>query len=394
MSHTQLISQAQAEFLKVYGQAPEIVAFAPGRVELLGNHTDYNEGFVLLAALDRMVAVALKPRADRQVRLCSTTLNQTTVFALDQLAKDELHPWASYVKGVLDQLQRAGFYGCGADALIASNLPIGLGISSSAALEVSACLAFSQLWNFSMDRTEMAKLCQRAENEFVGVGCGILDQFSALFGNRQGAVFLDCRTLNHELVPLACERIAVVVADTGVKHALVAGQYNTRRRECQQGMQFFQSRRRQVSALRDVDPLEVDLHSQELDPVVLRRVRHIVEENLRVLAGAQALKEGNMAALGHYMRASHNSSRDLFQNTCTELDLLVDLAYRHPGVLGAKLSGGGFGGGTVNLVFASQVDDFTRKVTETYQQLLGVQPRLLACGIGDGAGIVPAPQCN
>ncbi len=385
---TELTKVAIEQFKAIYGVKPAAGAFAPGRVELLGNHTDYNEGYVLLSAIDRGTVFIGAPRNDGLSSVHSLNLGRTARFITRDLRHDPAEPWANYVKGVMTELQESGIRVPGFDGLIYGSIPLGSGLSSSAALEVSTALFIQSLAPYEMDRAEMARLCRRAENNFVGVPCGILDQFSSLFGEDNSAVFLDCRTYEHEVLPLPRKNLAIIVANTKTKHALVDGLYAKRRESCMAARDYFQKAASGITALRDVS---VDLfmaHENKLQEEPRLRARHIVTENQRVLDGRNALRAGDADGYRRAMVGSHESSRDNFENSTPELDALIEIAGRQPGFHGGKLSGGGFGGCTVNLVAAENADDFERALKRDYTQRFGHPPELYRCRSASGARIL------
>ena len=371
-------------FRRRYRCEPVIRARAPGRVELLGNHTDYNEGYVLSAAIDRAIEAAAAPAPDGRFHLASEQFGAARPFFPDGVARAPAEAWADYVKGVLLQLSARGVRVPPFQSTCVSDLPVAAGLSSSAAMEMSHALAALKLAGATLPRLEIAKAGQAAENEFVGVKCGILDQISSLFGREDHGVFIDCRTLDVENVPLA-GGAGIVVVNTGVKHTLVESEYNVRRAQCEQAAAFFRRENPGVRALRDVRPEWIEANVKGLDPVALRRARHVVLENRRVVEGARAAREGDLARLGELMFASHESSRDLFENSCPELDLLVELARGTDGVYGAKLSGGGFGGCTVTLVELDAAAWVAERLAGEYTHVTHSEPERIVCRIADGA---------
>lgn len=375
-------------FKRQFGDAPETLAAAPGRVEILGNHTDYNGGYVLTVAIDRALYCAAR-KADGQATVYSESIGERALFDPMAPHDDPAHRWANYAKGVCDQLAKADITLGGFEAAIAGNLPIGAGVSSSAALEASTAMALKALFPYDMAPMELAKLCRRAENEFVGMPCGLLDQFSSFFGQENAMLFLDCDTLDHKALPLPEPAPMIVLCHSGVKHKLVEGEYKARRVQCEEAARIIGERIGVTPRfLRDI-PYEAFLeHQNELKPVVRRRAQHVMEENQRVLAGVEALERGDLQALGQCIFESHASSRDLFENTCPELDILIEEAQRIPGCYGAKMTGGGFGGATVNLVEAGQVDTFIKTIGAHYQKRTGLHCEPMVCQAAAGARIL------
>jgi len=322
-----------------------ITAFASGRVELLGNHTDYNEGYVLAATLERGVTVRGKPRDDGRVVLVADDLGETFSSALDELSPSRVQPWVNYVIGVIDQFQRRGTRGPGFEATISSDLPMGAGLSSSAALECAAARFLQDLWHSDFPTLELARIAQAAEHEYAGVECGLLDQMAALFGEPGSVVCIDFRSLEVEQLAMA-PGVRLVVAPSGAAHVLSDGVYNERRDTCEAA-----ARALGVRALRDVDVATVR-QATSLTPLQRRRALHVVSENERVESALGLIHRGDIVGLGELLDQSHESSRLDFENSCEELDRLVEIARAIEGCLGARLIGGGFGGSTVNLVRA------------------------------------------
>lgn len=397
------MSEVRELFQKEFGQPPVSLVQAPGRLELIGNHTDYNEGLVMALAVDRYIYMAAAPRTDGWVEVVSSAFpGQRERFNVHELRKNPAVPWADYVKGVLDQLQRRGVVIGGFNAAIHGTIPLGAGMSSSAALEVATALTVRQLYPYSLtdtgagsppvrhaqgplpplspqEKLQIAKACQAAENQFVGVNCGILDQISSLFGKAAHAVEIDCQSLGVELVPLVGD-LAVIVCNTGVKHALVGGEYNALRRNCEGAARVLG-----VKSLRSADLAMVEAARSRLAPREYECARHVVTEIQRVAWGARALREGDLRQFGQYMFQSHESSRDWFKNSVEELDTLVELARKLPGCIGARLTGGGFGGATINLVERPHAAAFMDGIVAGYQKKYGVRLQPVVCQIVDGA---------
>jgi len=377
------IEEVIENFNKHFTGAPRVFT-APGRVNLIGEHTDYNDGFVLPMAIDRYTTVAVSPRTDRKLVIWSENMfDERTVSLEDELQRK--NHWSDYVVGVAVKLEEAGVHIPGANLYIESKVPVGSGLSSSAAIEMASALALLSTANQQLEPTELAKLGQRAENEFVGMNCGIMDQFISMHGKEDHALFLDCRTLDYELVPLPSDQTRIVVCNTMVKHELGASEYNTRRAECEQGVELLQKYYPDVDALRDVS-LEQFLKVQEKLPEPVRqRCRHVISEDERVLESVTALKLNDLARFGDLMNQSHESLRDDYEVSCDELDLMVDIARSMPGVYGARMTGGGFGGCTVNLVEIDRVDEFCENVTMQYKEKTGIDPAIYVSLPSEGA---------
>lgn len=357
---------------------------APGRINLIGEHTDYNDGFVMPVAIDLYTQVTIKPRDDRKLRLHSENFSESIEFNLDEPEPRTSRHWSDYVRGAAIVLEQAGYRLRGADLAIQSNIPIGAGLSSSAAIEVATALALIDNSDLDVDRVQVAKLCQRAENEFVGMRCGIMDQFVSCLAREGTALVLDCRSLEYRLLPLP-ENVRLVICNTMVKHELGASEYNTRRAECEAGVRHFARALPSVRALRDVSIRDLQEHRRELPELIYKRCRHVITENDRVTDAAGALKRGDLLRFGELMHESHRSLRDDYEVSCAELDAMVDLANQVEGVYGARMTGGGFGGCTVNLVTADRVVDFKLAVAQGYERKTGTAPEIYACSTASGA---------
>jgi len=385
-------TDAATLYQKRYGAAPTAAARSPGRVEILGNHTDYNGGYVLTVALDKTITLHGERLLNSEAVIYSLAFDDETRFPLESLVHDPAHPWADYVKGVLDELRKAGIAFGGFRAVIGGDLPKEGGVSSSAALETATALLAQALYPYSLEKMELAALCRRAENRFVGMPCGILDQFSAVFGEKNSMLFLDCDTLAHKVLPLKEPAPVIILCNSQVKHKLVEGNYKKRRRQCEAAAQIFGERLgRPVRFLRDITIREFLDLEDNLDDVQRRRARHVMYENQRVLHGVAALQINDLIHLGELMRLSHESSRDNFENSCDELNILVEEADKIPGCYGSKLTGGGFGGCTVNLVENGKAESFAKTIQERYAARTGKDCAPLLCAIGAGAEILSRP---
>lgn len=356
-------------FAAIFGGRPRIFS-APGRVNLIGEHTDYCEGFVLPFAIDRRTHVAVGARADRRVSVHSLDFNEAYTFDLDAPAQPGRGHWSDYCEGMARVLREHGLALRGANLLITSDVPSGSGLSSSAALEIAVGLALLDRADISLAARRLALLAQRAEHVFVGTRCGIMDQFTTASGVQGHALLLDCRSLEVREIPLDTASVAVVVCDSGVKHALASSAYNERRRQCEEGVQILRRVMPTVTHLRDVSADELARHASELPPTLLRRCRHVVTENARTLATAALLEQGDLERVGQLMNESHESLRDDYEVSCDELEVLVHAA-RKAGAWGARLTGGGFGGCTVNLVSRQRLGAVTSKIQTEFEQHFG-----------------------
>ncbi len=374
-------------FIAQFGAEP-IVVQAPGRVNLIGEHTDYNDGYVMPAAIQFHTTVAIAARSDAHVVISSKNYAEQAEFGLAELPATARKQWSDYVVGVATKLRERGVRLRGANLLIDGDVPQGAGLSSSASLEVAVCRAFLELVGEKMASADMALLCQKAENEFVGARCGIMDQFVSVHGRRDCALLLDCRTLEYSHQPLP-EHVRLVICNTMVRHSVAAGEYNRRRQECEAGAHFFAKRRPSVKALRDVSIEEFQKHAAALPDVIRKRCRHVVSENARTLEAAEALRRHDLVRFGRLMAESHASLRDDFEVSCRELDVMVDLANEVDGVFGARMTGGGFGGCTVNLVKSESVEAFKAKIESGYERAMGQRPEVYVCQASDGVRRVP-----
>jgi len=370
-------------FRNLYGGEPKIYR-APGRVNLIGEHTDYNDGFVMPAAVDFSTWAAVSPRNDRFVSVFSENFGEQFKFSLDDPAPQARRHWSDYVRGVAVTLEQSGYRLGGAELLLRGDVPIGSGLSSSASVEVATGLALLGNSGVSVEREELARLCQRAENEFVGMRCGIMDQFVSCLAQRGKALLLDCRSLAHDLLSLPDE-VRLVICNTMVKHELATGEYNRRRAECEAGVSHLVSALPRVHALRDVTEAELESHKDGMSEVVYRRCRHVVTENNRVLEAKKALEADNLPEFGRLMNESHRSLRDDYEVSCQELDIMVGLAQEMPSVYGARMTGAGFGGCTINLVFARAAEEFKRRIARAYQAATGITAEVYICRAAAGA---------
>jgi len=379
------IESLKRDFRTVYGPEPQIFR-APGRVNLIGEHTDYNEGFVMPAAIDFYTWVAIAPRSDSKVNIRSQSFDDNLSIDLDDDLRPR-HAWSDYVVGVLEQIKREGNAVSGADILVHGEVPIGAGLSSSAAIEVAVGYAKLAEDGRAIDRVKLALLCQRAENQFVGMRCGIMDQFISCNGQRDHALMLDCRSLQYKLLPLA-STARMVICNTMVKHELAAGEYNRRRADCEEGVRILTKYLPQVRALRDVVPEQLEHYRDKLPAIIYRRCRHVVTENDRVERAATVLQKGDLTGFGKLMAESHRSLRDDYEVSCRELDIMVEIARPQKGVYGARMTGGGFGGCTINIVAAEQAESFKRHVAVAYEAATNLQPEIYISTAAEGAARV------
>ena len=372
-----------AAHTKHFHQAPAVFT-APGRVNLIGEHTDYAGGFVMPAAINFATLAAVTPREDNRIAIHSANFDESVEYALDELPTQALHHWSDYPVGVITTLRASGVSIKPISMSLIGDVPLGAGLSSSASIEVASALAVLYASGASLAPEDTAKFCQKAENGYVGANSGIMDQFIACCGKKDHALLLDCRSLAYRLAPIP-PTLALVVCNTMVKHSHAGGQYNTRRAEVEQATAILKSHRPEVALLRDATPDDLKQWGAEMPPNVLKRARHIITDSLRAVAAADALEAGNLKELGRLMAEAHASYRDDFEASVPEADLMVELANKQPGLVGARLTGGGFGGCTVNLVEQANVPAFVEAVGAGYRQATGIQPEIYICHASDAA---------
>jgi len=362
---------------------------APGRVNLIGEHTDYNEGFVLPMAIGKKIIMLGQLRNDRLVQVFDLGYKAEVKFSLDALTPRRKDTWANYLMGVMDEIQKAGYLLQGANLIFISNIPKGAGLSSSAALEVVTALTMTKLNLLKIKPVEMAHLCQKAENNFVGVACGIMDQYVSCLGQKNYALLIDCRSNDYELIPFKDHNYQVVICNSKVQRGLIDSEYNKRRKECKIAAEFFKHKlNREIRALRDITIDEYKKYKAQLPEVTARRARHVISENYRVQTGVQALSMGNYFVFGQLMIESHQSLKDDYQVSCAELDLLVDLALKQEGVLGVRMTGAGFGGCTVNLLRREYIDAFEKTIMQGYKKITGISPDIYVTLPAEGAKVL------
>ena len=373
-------------FEQYYGRRPEAVSHAPGRLEILGNHTDYNEGFVLSAATEQATSIALARRDGTVCTLRDTALEGRT-FTID--LNDLDHPakgdWTNYIKGVLVELRRRGIRFGAFDLLLSSTVPLSAGMSSSAALEISFCYALKKVYGIELPKADWARVGQSVENIYLGLKTGLLDQFSSIFGKKDSLILCDFRKVEVlDTVPLPAG-YGFLVANTLVKHNLVESDYNRRRESCENACAVIAARESSVAKLRDVDRAMLERYKDKMDITDYRRALHVVGEDERVMQGVEALRTGDVRTFGRLLFESHESSRMNFENSCPELDALVEIAHTLPECIGARLSGGGFGGITIHLIKLADAETYRNRLETAYRAMTGKEIKTILCAIGDGA---------
>lgn len=381
-SHMSLFDQLNPHFQRLFGENPALHIVSPGRVNLIGEHTDYNEGFVLPAAIDKAIYLSVGPRTDNNIHFYAYDLAQTYTGSLSNIIPT--NSWADYLLGVVTQFQSAGHALGGFNVVFGGTIPVGGGLSSSAAIENGVGFALNELFACNFSRLDLVRISKRAENEFVGVGVGVMDMFASMMGKKNHAIRLDCRSLDFVYAPLNLDGVKIVLCDTRVKHTLASSEYNTRRAECAAGVAVLQRFYPDIKNLRDVTMPMLDEHLKQAEPLLYQRCSYVVQENDRLLAGFTELEVGNLAAFGQRMYGSHEGLSQQYEVSCPELDLLVDIARPLPGVLGARMMGGGFGGCTINLVAEEHLAQFERIVSAQYARQTDKDPLIYVCTAEDG----------
>jgi galactokinase len=379
------LEDLRAEFRKIYNREPRFFR-APGRVNLIGEHTDYNDGFVLPMAIEYETVVAAAAREDRKIRVRSINLNQSDEINLDAPAQKQRGSWLDFIEGVARILERQNINLRGADLLISSDVPTGAGLSSSAALEISVGLALVEISGSAIDKKTLALVGQKAEHEFVGAKVGIMDQYVSAMGKKGHALLIDCRSLEAKQVLFSTDEMALVICDSKVKHKLSSSEYNTRRAECEEGVRILRRFLPDITHLRDVGIEDFEKYELHLPEIIKKRCRHVITENARTLRAANVLEKNDLTEFGRLMWLSHASLRDDYQVSCRELDLLVKIAEDSSFALGARMTGGGFGGSTVNLVARRNLTEFTEMIRAEYHQQTQIEPAIYVSGAADGAG--------
>ncbi|MDD3108533.1 MAG: galactokinase [Alistipes sp.] len=375
-------TKIQEQFHKLFGEGASLFA-SPGRVNLIGEHTDYNLGFVLPGAIDKAIYVAIKPNDGRLCRIHSVDYNET--IEMDLNGEKPTQQWACYIYGVVQEMHKRGALIHPFDMVFGGDVPLGAGLSSSAALESVVGFALNTLFHLGFDRAQLAKIGQMTEHNYVGVRCGIMDQFASLFGEKGKVIRLDCRSLECTLEPFDPQGCKVVLFDTQVKHTLASSEYNVRRAQCEAGVAVVLKHVGGIESLRDVTMDMLNSYKSEMEEIVYRRCSFVINENQRVMDACAALEQGDYATFGAKMNGSHEGLSKWYEVSCAELDFLADTAHAHSGVLGARMMGGGFGGCTINLVKAEAYDDLLSEVKDKFAHQFGKAPRIIEVNISQGA---------
>lgn len=374
------------KFKELFDEDPLLVR-SPGRVNLIGEHTDYNLGFVLPAAIDKAIYFAIAPRSDNCAKLFAVDMNDSFEFTIDKLHKSE-KGWPNYLMGVVDQLNKRGYKTNGFNCVFGGDIPLGAGLSSSAALEAGLAFALNNIFDLRIDKLSLVKLSQKAENEFVGVNCGIMDQYINIFGKSGSALRIDCRSLEYEHFPFDYKNISIVLFNTNVSHSLASSEYNQRRRECGEAVEIIKKEFPQIQSLRDVSSEILAEYKKKLDPVIYNRCKYVVEENSRLLSACDALKVHDLKTFGSLMYQTHEGLSNDYEVSCKELDFLVELTKDIPEVYGSRMMGGGFGGCTINLIENNAIESVSKTITKMYKQEFNLEAKTYVTKISGGTSIV------
>ena len=379
-------NKIKEKYLSLFEKKPLLIG-APGRINLIGEHTDYNEGFVLPAAINKQIIFAVSGNDKKQHRFFAVDLNDSIEIPVDSISPVE-KKWANYLLGVIAQLEKKGIKIPGVDCVFGGDIPLGAGLSSSAALETGFAFALNQIFDLKLTKLEIVQLSQIAEHEYAGVMCGIMDQFASVFGEKNKVIRLDCRSLESEMFPIDLPQHKIILCDTQVEHALASSEYNNRRKECETGVTVLQKYHNDIHSLRDVTIEMLNEHQSEMDPVVYKRCKYVVEENQRLLEACDALAAHNLNHFGELMYSTHKGLKDDYKVSCKELDLLVDIAKESGVVLGSRMMGGGFGGCTINIVEKKNVNSFIKKAVKEYASVTGITLNTYIVDVENGTHII------
>jgi len=374
------------KFKSVFAQSDPLIVRSPGRVNLIGEHTDYNNGFVLPAAINKAIYMAVSRRSDNELHFVSLDLDRKYSGSVNRLEPSSLH-WPDYILGVIQQVQALGHSIGGFNCVFGGDIPLGAGMSSSAALECATAFALNELFGLGLDAMTMVKLSQKAENVFVGVQCGIMDQFASMFGRKNHVIRLDCQSLEYAYVPFDTAGIRIVLLDTNVKHSLASSEYNTRRQQCEAGVRLVKAHHPEVKSLRDVSMEMLAKYVAPADALVNQRCEYVVEEIARLQAAVKDLEKGDMAAFGQKMFATHEGLSRKYEVSCPELDFLAEAVKNDPGVIGARMMGGGFGGCTINLVKEEAIGELVERLTPVYRKKMNKELKVYIGQIENGTSL-------
>lgn len=380
------IIEKREKFESIFEKNEEVISTSPGRINLIGEHTDYNGGWVLPAAIDKNSIVLLAKNDLSIIRAYAFDLDEHLEYSPDEIPKHQ--GWNSYIIGVIEEVRKVKKIEGGFDILIGGNVPFGAGLSSSASIECALAYGINELFHLDISKEKLAKICQAAEHHYVGVKCGIMDQYASMMGKSGYALYLDCKTIQHQYIPIDLGEYAFLLCNTNVSHSLASSEYNTRREQCEQGVQILQKYHPNIQYLRDVDEALLKRHRQEIPDIIYQRCLYVVQENDRVNNAISVLECNDLEKLGELMYASHAGLSKMYEVSCPELDFLVEATFEHPSILGSRMMGGGFGGCTLNLIHKDTIDDFIKDVQPRYQREFGKEFSPYIAHIGDGARII------
>jgi galactokinase len=381
-----LYEQVLKKFYELFNEKPLMVR-SPGRVNLIGEHTDYNEGFVLPGAVEKAIYFAISPRSDNNCKLFAFDMNDSFEFAVGSPQFTDKH-WPNYLMGVVDQLLKMNYKLKGFNCVFGGDIPIGAGMSSSAAIEAGLAFALNHIFNLGIEKLSLVKLAQKAENEFVGVKCGIMDQFINIFGKSGNVLRIDCRSLNYEYFPFDFNDVSIVLFNTGVSHSLASSEYNQRRKECSEGVEIIKKNFQHVKSLRDVSLEMLNSFENKLDNKIFRRCKYVVEENDRMMKACDSLNKNDLKTFGELMYQTHNGLSNDYEVSCKELDYLVEQVKDNSNVYGARMMGGGFGGCTINLIKKEVVNDISEKLAAGYKSKFGIELKTYVTSITEGTNLI------
>jgi galactokinase len=374
------------KYIELFNDQPLLIR-SPGRVNLIGEHTDYNQGFVLPAAIDRAIYMAINLRDDNTINMMAYDKDESYTSDISSYQKSDLG-WPNYILGVIDEFRKRDIGLRGFNCVFGGNIPIGSGLSSSAALEGAVSLTMNHLLQSDLDKLELVNIGQAAEHNFAGLRCGIMDQYINIFGEKGSVLRIDCRSNEYQRVPFNNQDHKIVLCDTGVHHDLATSEYNIRRGQCEAGVEVLKKYKNSILSLRDVSHYMLDQHRDEMDDIIYKRCAFIIKENIRVLNGCRDLENGDLSTFGKRMFLSHEGLANEYQVSCKELDVLVEIASELPGVTGSRMMGGGFGGCTINLVLSDALDDFQNMILEKYKKKTGKETKIYVTSIESGAEII------